>query len=128
MRILFAALTAVGLTLASPPASARDFTPYTPASLDRALSSGAPVIIHVHARWCPVCRRQAPILESLLDEPRLSAVQAIRIDYDLDRELAGRLYARHQATVLVMAAGKVVAASVSDTDPDTLRRDILGAF
>ena len=39
MRILSAALTAIGLTLASPPASARDFTPYTPASLDRALRS-----------------------------------------------------------------------------------------
>src|SRR5271166_2436015 len=47
------------------PAAAFEFRPYDEAAAQKAIASGAPVVIHVYAPWCLQCHIQASILDGL---------------------------------------------------------------
>lgn len=85
-----------------------------------ALESGAPVVVHVHATWCPTCRAQKPILTKLLAEPRFKSVRAFEIDYDSEKDAMRKLAAPDRSTILVLKSGKEVARSVGDTGEETI--------
>ena len=40
--------------------------PYTQDKLDALNKSGQPVLVFIHADWCPTCRAQDAVLEKLL--------------------------------------------------------------
>jgi thiol:disulfide interchange protein len=40
-------------------AGAFESLPYEKAAVDKAIRSGAPVVVHVYAPWCLQCRRKA---------------------------------------------------------------------
>ena len=109
-------------------AHAASFRPYTPDTYTSAVASGSPVLVHVHADWCSVCQRQVGILDEILGEPAFKDLQAIRINFDIDREIVQRLGVRAQSTVLVVVDGKVTSASHYETNPATLRQQILSGL
>lgn len=110
------------------PALAAGFQPFQAKSFNAALSSGKPVIVHVHAEWCIYCRRQIPILDQLVGGPDLKGVTAFRANYDTDREFLKRYRVNQQATVLVFKGGKETARSSFVTDRGELTSTIRGGL
>lgn len=96
------------------------FGAFGTANFAEALESGAPILVHVHATWCPTCRAQKPILMKLLAEPRFKAVRAFELDYDVEKDTMRKLAAPDRSTILVFKAGKEVARSVGDTSEKTI--------
>lgn len=41
---------------------------YSKAAFDAAIASGKPVIVNVHANWCPICNAFAPIFNSTANQ------------------------------------------------------------
>jgi thiol-disulfide isomerase/thioredoxin len=90
----------------------------------QAAMANKPIIMQVHAAWCPVCAKQNPILEALMKEPEFRDVIVFKIDYDADKALVDMLEVKTQST-LIAAKGPVEAGRAAGiTDKEKLREFI----
>ena len=111
------ALVAGVLLVALAPSSSIAFEPFTPAALDRAVRSGAPVMIDFSANWCLPCHELDRT--TFTDRAVIAAARgfrAFKVDltkYDSpDAEALRRQYAiRGVPTVIFLANGTEVGAT-----------------
>jgi thioredoxin len=113
-RALFAGLVAV-ILVASVPASAAEWTEYSPEALEQAQSEGKPILVDVFAAWCSVCRAQNPILTQLTREPKYKDLVVLKADFDKQKDELKALNVQRQSTLIVFKDGKEVDRSVGDT-------------
>jgi thioredoxin 1 len=114
MKFLFAAPVAALMMVA--PALAGSFQPYKKADFDKLVSSGQPVLVHVHADWCPTCKRQLTVLGPMLNDPANAKVAAVTVDFDKETAFKQANKIGGQSTLIVYKGGKEVARSVGATD------------
>ncbi len=109
------ALIAIALSgrgaLAAPAAQ-----PFDEKAFAAALAAGGPVIVHVSAPWCPICRAQKPILDRLRDQPRFRDFALFQIEFDTDKASMRRVGARLQSTLIVYRDGREIAHTVGDRE------------
>ena len=108
---LLAATLAAPVARAAPPAK-----PFDEKAFGASLAAGGPVIVHVSAPWCPICRAQHPILDRLRDEPRFSGFELYEIAFDDDKASLRVVNARLQSTIIVYRGGKEIARTVGDRE------------
>jgi thioredoxin 1 len=113
-RVLLALI--LSALLAARSVAAEPARPFERAAFEAAVSGGGPVLVHVDAPWCPICRLQKPILEKLRDQPRFSDVAAFEIDFDNDKASVRAVGARLQSTLIVYRGGREVARTVGDRE------------
>ena len=122
-------LLAVSVVFASAgPALAGEFSAYSAQNFDAALKSGAPVIVHVHADWCPTCRAQALTLQSMTGEPAYAKARFIRVNFDKDRDFLTGHKVSQQSTILVFKDGKESARFTGITDAAQVRSRVQAAL
>lgn len=109
----FAALTAT----ASPAAEQKA---YSAAAFDAAQAAGKPILVAVHASWCPTCKAQAPILSKIEQEPRYKDLVVFRVDFDAQKDALKRFDARMQSTLIAYKGATEAARSVGDTNAATI--------
>ncbi|WP_367026075.1 thioredoxin family protein [Methylococcus sp. ANG] len=56
--------------------------PCTQTAFERLQKEGTPILVSIHADWCPTCRAQAPIVQSLLEQNPYRRIQLLRVDFD----------------------------------------------
>jgi len=100
-------------------ASAKE-VPFTQAAFDKAVAAGQPVIVHVQASWCPTCKVQRPIVESLLQDPKRKNVTLFSADFDTEAALKKQLRVSQQSTFVVFKGGKEVGRSTGETQKDAI--------
>ncbi|GLK66571.1 thioredoxin family protein [Hansschlegelia plantiphila] len=105
-------LGSASAALAAPPA------PFSAAAFDAAVVAGGPVLVHISAPWCPICRAQKPIVAKLLAEPRFGAMTAFDIDFDADKADVRKVGAQLQSTLIVYSRGREVGRSVGEPQPE----------
>lgn len=114
----------VALALAAAPfglqAQTAAVTPFTQAAFDAARAQG-PVILHVHAAWCPTCRRQEPVLDRIAADPAFRGVRVMRVDFDAETAFRAANRIPGQATILVFKGGAEVARATGTVDPAQIR-------
>ena len=112
-------VVAAGLAIAAV-ASLAGEVPFDKASFDAALAQGKPVIVEFSADWCPTCRAQKPIVQSLLKEERLRPVTLFNANFDTEVELKRQLRVSQQSTFVVFKGGKEVGRSTGQTQKDVI--------
>lgn len=100
------------------------FTAYDAASFKALLASGAPIIVHVHAVWCPTCKAQMPTLLEMAADPAFGAVKFVRVDFDQDLDFLKAYRVPSQSFILVMKGGKEVTRFAGVTNPAQIRQKI----
>src|SRR5690606_13319197 len=124
MRRFFSAL-AIFLAFATSPAFAgKEVFAYEKVKLDALIQSGAGVVVHVHAEWCPICRRQVTVLDELFKDPALGKIETVRVNYDRDRTFISEYKVKRQANILVFKGGKEVSRVDYDPDRERIRAAI----
>lgn len=119
MLKLFRRLALLLPFLISSLAAATD-VPFDAAKFDAMNKQGKPILVSVHADWCPTCRAQAPIVAELLSTPKLKDISAFRVDFDGQKDAVKRFRAQYQSTLIVFKGGKEVGRSTGDTRKESI--------
>ena len=107
-----AALLAAGLCQ---PASAATAVPFSEESFKAAQAAGSPILVEIHADWCPTCKAQSPILDRLTADPKFKDLKVFRVDFDDMKPVVKRFGAQMQSTLIVFKGETEKGRSVGDT-------------
>jgi len=123
MKFFFrAALSLLVLLAASiTPISAAERTEYTQAKFDAARDAGKPILLEVWAAWCPVCRAQDPIIESVVKDPAFADLIILSIDFDKEKPLLRTLNVQKQSTLIAYKGAAEKGRSTGDTSAEGIR-------
>ncbi len=95
--------------------------PFNQAQYDQAVAAGKPVVVYLHADWCPTCRAQQPIVDKLSKEPQLKDVTIFVADFDKETALEKALKVNQQSTFVVFKQGHEVTRSTGQTQEKAIR-------
>ena len=84
--------------------------------LPRRKKRAKPILIAIHASWCPTCKAQKPILSELMADPKFKNMVYFVVDFDSQKNLVTRFGARLQSTLIVFKGDKEEGRSVGDTN------------
>jgi thiol-disulfide isomerase/thioredoxin len=120
-RFRIAALSACLATLAAVPALAAPIQPFTTAALKAAQVAGKPVLVDVHADWCPTCRRQAPTISELSHDPAFAKLVILKLDFDSQVPAREALGVSKQSTLVVYKGAHETGRATGLVDRDQIR-------
>ena len=126
-RSILGAVLAAG-TLAASPALADNAHAFDAKAFAAAQKAGKPILIAVHAPWCPTCKAQAPILGDLRADPRFKDLVYFVIDFDSQKDLLNRFGVRAQSTLIAFKGNKEEARSVGVTRRESIFAMVGKAF
>jgi len=116
--MMAASLLASGVLVSA--ASAAERSDFTQDAFDAAQKAGKPILVEIHATWCPICKAQAPILADLEKEPRFKDLAVFHVDFDDQKDVVKRFGARIQSTLITFKGESETGRSVGDTNRETL--------
>ena len=110
LALVFAASAGAALAQSAAPA-----VKYTQAAFDAAQAAGKPIVVEVTAPWCPTCKAQAPIVNSLMAKPEMKGVMLMTVDFDSQKDVLQKLKVSQQSTLIAFKGKTETARSTGDT-------------
>jgi thioredoxin 1 len=116
-RFFNGALVATAMIAAGPLsfALANTTVPFSAEAFKAAQASGSPILVEIHADWCPVCKAQGPILDQLTADPKFKNLKIFRVDFDTMKPVVKEFSAQMQSTLIVFKGSAEQGRSVGDT-------------
>ncbi|ATQ67273.1 MULTISPECIES: thioredoxin family protein [Methylosinus] len=111
----FALALAAAVALVAAPLSAAERHAYTAKAFDAAQAAGKPILVEVHAPWCPTCKAQEAVLEKLEAQPKFASLQVFRVDFDSQKDALTRFRAGRQSTLIAYHGKEEKARSTGET-------------
>jgi len=108
-------------------AHALDVTPYTPAAVNQAQQANQSYVLHFHADWCPVCRKQSEVIDALKSDPALKLTVFV-VNYDKERVMRRQHGVRTQSTLIAFKGTAETSRIAGVTDPDIIRDTLASAL
>lgn len=94
--------------------------PYDQAGFEAAQAAGKPILVEIHADWCPTCRAQEPVISELMRDAKNVDFVVLRVDFDNQKDVVKRLRTQYQSTLIVFKGKKEVARSTGETRKDAI--------
>lgn len=111
------AITAVLISSAALVAAAGEIKTFSQQDFDSLAQAGKPVIVDVSAPWCPTCKAQKPIVDSLAKQAAYKDVTILTVDFDSEKTVLKQFKVNMQSTLIAFKGGKETARSVGDATP-----------
>ena len=73
---------------------------YDQIAFDQAQAANKPILVWVHAPWCPVCREQEKAIKQITADPAYRDLLVLRIDFDTQKPLWQKFGATMQSTLI----------------------------
>jgi thioredoxin 1 len=102
-------------------AHAKPPQPFDTATFNALTTGGSPVVVAVHAAWCPTCKAQVPIQTELMKSPEFKTYTLMIVDFDKDFEVMKRFRVLKQSTMIVFRGKTEVGRSIGDTQRESIR-------
>jgi thioredoxin 1 len=94
--------------------------PFSEEAFKAAQASGSPILVEIHADWCPTCKAQNPILDKLTADPKFKDLKVFRVDFDAMKPVVKQFGAQMQSTLIVFKGSAEQGRSVGDTKQDSI--------
>lgn len=114
MSLRFASVLFSAALLATPLLAAEKHA-FSPQAFEAAQAAGKPILVEIHAPWCPTCKAQQPILEKLEKDAKFDALQVFHVDFDSQKDAVRDFHATTQSTLIVFKGKSETGRSVGDT-------------
>jgi thiol-disulfide isomerase/thioredoxin len=114
-RLILIAATFASVAVLTP-AFAANPQPFDGQAFAAAQKAGRPILVMVHASWCPTCKAQTPILSEIIADPKFKSLAYFVVDFDSQKDLVKRFGARMQSTLIAFKGAKEAGRSVGDTN------------
>jgi thioredoxin 1 len=117
-RFLNGALIAGALAVGAPSAPSwanNTAVPFSAEAFSAAQASGSPILVEIHADWCPTCKAQNPILDKLTSAAKFKDLKIFRVDFDAMKPVVREFGAQMQSTLIVFKGTAEQGRSVGDT-------------
>jgi thioredoxin 1 len=114
-RMFNVAIVSAALVTRFAPAWASTAVPYSAEAFKAAQASGSPILVEIHADWCPTCKAQGPILDKLTADPKFKGLKIFRVDFDAMKTVVKQFGAQMQSTLIVFKGSTEQGRSVGDT-------------
>jgi len=89
--------------------------PFEQTNFDQLLKQSKPVVLHIHAVWCPTCKAQQAVLDELMPMAEFKDLTVFRADFDKETALLRKYKVRNQSTFIVFKNGQEVTRSTGET-------------
>jgi thioredoxin 1 len=121
-RFFNGAIIATALVVAGPLsyASADTTVPFSEQAFKAAQAAGSPILVEIHADWCPTCKAQQPILDKLTAAPKFKDLKIFRVDFESMKPVVKQFGARMQSTLIVFKGSAEEGRSVGDTQESSI--------
>jgi thioredoxin 1 len=106
--------------LVSTSAFALEMKPYDAAAFKAAQTSGKSILVDVFAPWCPTCKAQAAVLETLKDNPAYKDVTVYRVDFDTQTDALKAFKVNQQSTLIAFKGEAETGRAVGATKADAI--------
>jgi len=118
-RSVLLATIAVSAALVAP-AFATETKNFDPQSFAAAQKEGEPILVGIHASWCPTCKAQDPILSELMSAPKFKDLVYFVVDFDSQKDTVKSFGVRTQSTLIAFKGEKETGRSVGDTNRSSI--------
>src|ERR1700746_1160185 len=105
-RVFNGAIVTAALVLTLAPAWANRAVPFSAEAFTAPQEQGSPILIEIHADWCPTCKAQNPILEKLTADPKFKDLKIFRVDFDAMKPVVKEFGAQMQSTLIVFKGAR----------------------
>ena len=99
----------------APSRAANMAVPFSAEAFKAAQASGSPILVEIHADWCPTCKAQNPILDKLTSAAKFKDLKIFRVDFDAMKPVVKEFGAQMQSTLIVFKGAVERGRSVGDT-------------
>jgi thiol-disulfide isomerase/thioredoxin len=113
--LLFAVISSGGTAFAG------EVLPYDMKAFAAAQVANKTILIHVYADWCPTCRKQGPMVETLSKDKAFSNAAVFRLNFDKDEQVLKMFNVQHQSVLIVFKGKSEVGRSIGETNPQKIR-------
>jgi len=104
-----------------------EFQPYSAAALAAAQKADKPVVLQFRADWCPTCRIQDKVLQTLKSEPGLD-VTVFKVNFDTEKDLKRQFKVQAQSTMIILRGDRERGRLVGDTTEAGIRTALKSAL
>jgi thioredoxin 1 len=118
---LCVALATIAVSAISTTVVAAPIQKFSSAALQAAQHSGKPVLVDIHADWCPTCRRQAPTIEAIARDPAFAKLVILKLDFDGQVAERTALGVRKQSTLIAYNGRNERTRATGIIDPVQIR-------
>lgn len=101
--------------LASAAAQAAEF-PFTEQRFNALQQQGKPVLVFIHADWCPTCKKQEIILGEYLPIKEFQPLTVLKVDFDTQKDVVKGFAVEYQSTLIVFRDGSEKGRLTASTD------------
>ncbi len=117
---LSTALFTAAIVVAAAPAHASEFRDFDQAAFAAAQAQGRPILLDVHAWWCPVCASQNHTIKQVVLSPAYDKLIVFRINYDKQKPIWQSFGVRKQATLIAFRGRQEVGRLAYMTNKDAI--------
>ena len=94
---------------------------YSKDAFQQAQTAGKPIPVFVTASWCPNCRKQQPIVDTMAKDKLFADAVLFVVNFDSDQQALNDLNVLIQSTRIAFNGTTERARSTAVTDPDAIR-------
>ncbi len=101
---------------------ATEIQKFSQSAFETAQKSGKPILVEIHADWCPTCKAQKPVINQLKAESKFKNLVIFDVDFDAQKDVVKTFNARMQSTLIVFKGTAETGRSVGDTQKPTIEK------
>jgi len=88
---------------------------FDPAAFAAAQGGNKAILVDISAAWCPTCKAQHKVLESLAKRPDYAELVVFEVDFDAQKEVVKSFNAHQQSTLIAFKGAHETHRLIGET-------------